>query len=157
MKKVSVTQGLYLFASFVVLMACAKAPQSTGQGLASSEAGIIGGSDVSSADALSTSIVAIYEKTKGALCTGSILSDELILTAAHCALDSDPKSMVVLFGLSAQQSTGRQIRQVIDGVVHPAYKALMTKLKSHPEIDFGTVQNQQDLAVLKFSGGLPSG
>lgn len=102
--------------------------------------GIIGGSDVPSTHPLVRSVVGIY--LAGSWCTGILLPDNLVLTAAHCV--TDPSKMIVFFGatLGSQSPRAR-----VDGVkVSPNWGA--------PHADG---KNDGDIALLHFAGQAPAG
>lgn len=141
----------------ILMMGCAKRPGSRALEAQKEASGIIGGTDVPASDDISSTTVAIYDLQKKGLCTGSILSDQLVLTAGHCAVDASPSSLVVVFGLSLVNGPKPETRRVTDTRVDPDYVALQKKLNSNNKLDFDKMKNQGDLAIVKFSGGLPSG
>lgn len=100
---------------------------------------IVGGAPVRGNDPIAKSIVAL--KAGGALCTGSIIDDDLIVTAAHC-VDGAVSKMSVVFGLSA--SDGKTARVV--------GKEVPAEYSGH-----ATGRDQYDIALIRFEGPLPSG
>ena len=71
--------------SVLSLIACS-APKSSDTSAinnGSSDA-IIGGQPVVASSEISKSIVGIYDANVGAICTGSLLPGNIVLTAAHC-------------------------------------------------------------------------
>jgi hypothetical protein len=145
-------------AAMMALAACAKVDQGSGDELAG---GIIGGQAVAPTDPIAKTIVAIYDKEKQTLCTGSILSKELqlIITAAHCANKEDPQAMVLIFGTSLPTKNGPPpvFRQVVDLRINPRYEQVMTMFEQNQTLAADSVKEWGDIAVLKFVGGLPPG
>lgn len=106
-------------------------------------AGIIGGSVMQANNPLSKNIVAVYDTVKKGLCTGSLLGNNLVLTAAHCIGDQ-PQQMVVAFGLDLEKKpVGRKVDAA---VVFPGYAQ-----RKDAEKDTG------DIALIHFQGTLPEG
>lgn len=103
---------------------------------------IIGGEKLSMAHELSTHVVALYDTLEGGLCTGSIIADDIILTAGHC-IPEDPANMVVLFGVDARKYT--DVRPVVFAGANEQF---------NPHEGGGT---WSDIALVYFTGGLPAG
>lgn len=116
--------------------------------------GIVNGTGRMSAvsKSLSRSVVAIIsESSKGqSLCTGSIIGKELILTAAHC-VDGKPSRMEVVFKSNVKKAHDADRRPVKGYIQHPNWR------ESRDSGSGGSGINRGDLAVLKFTGGLPKG
>jgi len=149
------------------LLACAKAPQSGQTASASAIAGIIGGTAVAANDPIAHTTVQVYmlitevdpqtnrQVTELASCTGSLVSDDVILTAGHCAV-ADPSDMFIYFSKDIPSDMksfvqGRQnnplVRQVVGGLTNPAWAKLTAK----------KTKNWGDMSLLKFEGSAPSG
>lgn len=97
---------------------------------------IVHGHSVPANDDMGHSVVALVEETNDgeqALCSGSIVDDHTVLTAAHCVRDA--AKIVVAFGRSLKDKGGVETRPAQDAKVHPS----------------------ADLALLRFNGGLPDG
>lgn len=106
--------------------------------------GIIGGTDATGSEDFSKTVVVLYDKSLGALCTASILSDKLLLTAAHCVA-SEPTNLYVVFGTDVN-STDIIVRRVVVAQQTPVWAA-----RQNEELNTG------DMAVVGFIGGLPEG
>jgi secreted trypsin-like serine protease len=145
------TQKRTLLATSLVLMlslaACGKTPfvNAPASNPSGNSAGIIGGSDVTDKDDFSKSVVALYNVTVGSLCTASIVSDQILVTAAHC-VDGPASSLRVVFGKNLENETDRVIEAVISYETSPLWPTRSSE-------DF----NAGDIAVVRFEGGLPAG
>ena len=108
-------------------------------------AGIVGGSEVTSGSPEIYSTVGLYDKQDKFLCTGTLISEGLILTAGHC-IGQDPKQMVVIFKETFKGAQPQEMRQVLDAKRHEDYNTKMT-------------ENMADIGVVLFdtSQGLPQG
>lgn len=104
---------------------------------------IIGGVEATNEDFTKT-IVSLYNLSTESLCTATILSDTILLTAAHC-LDGEPSDLRVIFGLTLE-SENAIIKPVNAFQVSPLWPVRM-----------GQQYNSGDIAIVHFSGGLPPG
>lgn len=133
---------------------------------------IIGGAEVVAADPILRSIVIVHDVKHGFLCTGSILSESLILTAAHCA-EHGFDGIYIRFSTDLANKDAPAAK-VTAAVMHPNYLIKMTELDSQlqaiedtsaspaeKEVEIQALLNESrnwgDLALLKFAGGLPPG
>jgi secreted trypsin-like serine protease len=102
---------------------------------------IFGGEVLNPDEEIAGYIVGIYHPEEGYICTGTLIEENIVLTAAHC-IKGDEKKIVVFFGSELQ---GEVVgRRVIKAVVHPRYR---------PHRTFSTA----DVAILQFSGSTPDG
>lgn len=131
---------------------------------------IVGGTPVSAEEDISKTTVQIYQihvqtdennqiKSLGAgECTGSILANDIVLTAGHCTL-TNPTLLFLYFGNDKPEVTGMEdlikllvsdprARRVTGGLVPSLWPRLDNKINK---------KNWGDIALLKFSGGLPAG
>ena len=116
---------------------------------------IIGGIEAVDTDEFSKTLVGLIDQEVGALCTASIMSNELIVTAAHCVTgendqgvvtNTPPENLVVVFGLNLFEEDKIQARKVVAVTVHSSWA-------EHSYDDFNT----GDIAIVRFAGGLPAG
>lgn len=104
---------------------------------------VVGGQKVSSADPIAATTVAFVNGD--ALCTGSIVDDDLMVTAAHCLDDGKLSKMRVVFARVLTE--GAYAARVLGAVVASAWL----------EENAADTKDWGDIALVRFSGGLPEG
>jgi secreted trypsin-like serine protease len=113
---------------------------------------IEGGADADPRSAIAQTAISLGDLSQSgdltrAFCSGVIISDHSIVTAAHCLAGRDPTQTVVLFGFNGNVTsvmrTGSEIH--IPDHYHPYGDALPN------------AKNNLDIGVLVFTGSLPSG
>jgi secreted trypsin-like serine protease len=107
---------------------------------------IVGGYEVTSGNPEAAYVVMIYgEKANGEsyVCTGTFISESVILTAAHC-LSKSLDLMSVFFGVKPFEA-GAVSLPLTDMKVYEA------------DIEDVKLDSRDDLAMISFSGGLPPG
>ena len=111
-------------------------------------ADIVGGDEVIQNDPVRKSTIGLYSPSSdgqgGALCTASLISSDTAVTAAHC-ISGDGTKPVIIFGsdIHSPESAKRSATAV---EVNPRWK-------THQ----GKGMDQGDIALVKFSGGIPGG
>jgi hypothetical protein len=117
-----------------------------GEAGAEKAVGIVGGREAAEKDAFVKSVVMVYDKSRETLCSGSVISDSLVLTAAHC-MASAASDLVIIFGTRFENSAN-PTRKVERFETAPPWPG---PAEANSFYDWG------DLALLKISGGLPRG
>jgi hypothetical protein len=138
-----IARSLALSAALVGFAACSQQNAGLVQS-ADLNAGIIGGTDATGNEEFAKTVVLLYDKQVGAICTASIISDKLLLTAAHCVA-SEATSLYVVFGTDVE-ATDIIVRRVVTTATTPVWAA-----RQDQELNNG------DMAMVGFIGGLPAG
>ncbi|MFS4458049.1 S1 family peptidase [Bdellovibrio sp. HCB2-146] len=135
----------------IALVSCG-APKSSVSGKNGSQ--IMGGTEVKDGAQIAKSIVALWDREMKAVCTATIIAENFIVTAAHCA--NKPQHLKVVFGaemdyyLNSHEDDILQmhVRQVTDVVVHEDYDEELNEKKN---------TDHNDIALMRFAGKLPEG
>lgn len=131
-----------------MLVACGPAPKE-GAALESSEessqSSIIGGKLVAVKEVPAQTSVLLYDTAKKAICTGSLIGNNLVLTAAHC-LGTDPSKMLVIFHTDSSKAKKEDARQVVGAIANPLWRTNRNLPK-----------NSGDIALVKYLGATPAG
>lgn len=101
---------------------------------------IIGGSAVVESTVFSKRTVGLFNKNKNTVCTGAIIEEDLILTAAHCVFKAETSDIQISFGARLNDDK------------NPAYIA--HKIFVHSGYNDQAVAN--DLALIRLSKKIPS-
>ncbi len=107
----------------------------------SQESAIVGGSETGTNNPAGRTVVFLYDGSTNMSCTGTLIANNLILTAAHCI--GPTKKVTVAFGSNPLQGP-YDLRNSTGVVVHDKYNKAGT-------------EDRNDLALVSFNGGLPDG
>lgn len=137
--------GILVGSLSLALIACAPSKNPSAQSsLASQESdSIINGQPIEVGSELLQSVVAIYDAATGQLCTGSLLPNNIILTAAHC-IGPIPEAMYIVFG--TELNSQAQIR-----------RAHSIKVSEYWETRRNSMLDTGDIALIHFKGSVPQG
>lgn len=154
-----------LLLSSLVLTACSGGGSDGGENLkvepancevTGSSFGIVGGRVLGSGNILSESsvlIVHINYKDETSICTGTLVDDDKVLTAAHCISPFGMGTTAIAFTNNSSclmKAPKRTLRKVVKSASHTDYNYWATGLEA-------VGNSAHDLAVLKFEGGTPEG
>ncbi|MES2965568.1 MAG: trypsin-like serine protease, partial [Bdellovibrionota bacterium] len=141
MKDTLRTLGALTALSMAALVGCGS-PQ--GSVTTRTDGAIIGGQDVTDAEPFAKTVVSLVNTAQGSICTASILSKSILVTAAHC-VDGDATDLVVVFNRNIED-TEIVSRPVTHYKTSPVWEARQNE-----------PLNNGDIAVVRFEGGLPPG
>ena len=136
------TKTKWYVGSLVVFILCGCQNNSGEFAQKNSGSSIVGGTEVAYGDPLAKYVALIDNSATNSTCTGTIISDSLILTAAHC-VSKPANTITIAFGLSP---------------ISGAYDLRMaSNVEIHTDYNKASTDDRSDLAMIRFTGGLPAG
>lgn len=115
---------------------------------------IINGQNVESSHILAQSIVGVYNVKNEAICTGTLIGANLVLTAAHCVPEKASHTKII-FSLDLDSTINSRELDIKQD-----YMLSVTDFKVAPgwnPKDLSEGFNKKDLALMKFKGPIPTG
>jgi secreted trypsin-like serine protease len=116
---------------------------------------IFGGVPVDSTDPIASTTVLItgHQYIGGILCSGSLIADDIAVTAAHCVVHVPTDTMRVIFAQDVKFSTLMNNPEIPDSDprVHQVYGAIANPAFKAPGDD------RNDIAIIRFKGALNVG
>lgn len=132
--------------SLLTLIACGQQNATLKAGDQNSH--IIGGKAVPANSAVAHTTVAIFDVERSALCTGSLLTKNIVVTAAHCVQGGDPANYRIVFSTDLY-AKNPEVRKVVAMTYNEKWDKADTA--SDDAKDLG------DIGVIMFDGDLPKG
>jgi secreted trypsin-like serine protease len=104
---------------------------------------ILHGVTVGASDPIAASTVAIINQSENgtSLCTGSLIADDLVVTAGHC-VSGKGAELSIEFTTNLSRSKGKRVRAM--GIARPKSYGHMVE-----------EEDMNDIALIHFEGGLP--
>lgn len=136
----------------IFLMGCGSAKQEVSN-LSSSTSGIIGGVIVTQSSVLAKSVVGIYDDNGGFTCSGSLLPNNLVVTAAHCIGDK-ADGVFIVFSPDMESL----LKSESDFSKFPTVRRVVA-LKAHEKWtqQQDSTQPGNDIGLMQYSGSTPEG
>ncbi|RYZ84694.1 MAG: trypsin-like serine protease [Proteobacteria bacterium] len=144
---------LFVAAVATLTVACAPVAQQSIQG--SDQSGIIGGEKVAEGSALQKSIVAIYDVKRNALCTGSLIRDNVIMTAAHCIGKTAGDHLIVF--ATDLEATFKLAETNKEAFLKVARRGVKTVTHTEWGKEHKDAEAWGDIALIQFAGKAPEG
>lgn len=136
----------------IALSSCA--PKSTPTKVSVIDGSIVNGKTVSATDALSQSVVGVYNTKYKSICTGSLIAPNIVMTAAHC-IPEKPAHLKIVFSTDVDNVINSREPDVIEELSLSAsdFKVGPTWDPKNETVEVDT----GDIALIKFKGVTPAG
>ncbi len=149
MKTINNIKVIALAASIALASGCAKDNGPKSEADSELRAGnIVGGTVADASFQKANGVVGLIMLSEGGqgLCTGTLISKRIVLTAAHCLADSELTGVAVVFAPNVSSPTEDQIRFGVKIAVHQAYGLAGLSLSG----------SHNDIALLKLDSDAPA-
>lgn len=132
----------FIVLSLLVCAGCNPKVHGTALTLTNDSSSIVGGEIVGN-EAFAKHVVAIHNEDQGYWCTGTLISRDTVLTAAHCINMASERSYTVNF------SKTPRAKDTITRAV--------SSMKANSQYNPDAYEDRRDLGVIRFRGDLPAG
>lgn len=111
------------------------------------QTGILGGEEVHEDGGLAATTVGLFDEKTGSHCTGSLIAEDTVLTAAHC-VNPNSNQLFILFAKNLS----------VDGHLNKKNMVVADFFERHSRYNTDRTEGFDtfDLALVHFSGGLPA-
>lgn len=147
------TRNLLLLTLLPLLLSCEKnAVLKTGE-VAAPQTGIIGGEPVRNEDPVAASTVSLivdFDNTPFSVCTGTLISKNLVLTATHCLESMEKGDISIHIGAQLPKAYDKaKLLKVTNWKTHPNYEMVLDE-EENP------VTGLNDVALIRLADNAPA-
>lgn len=135
---------------FLAVTACTPNPKKSAV-ILSPDASIIGGQQATATDAVTAStvsLVTVFDKSIYAFCSGTLISKNLVVTAAHCIRNGAENISIFMGEKLPKTPTEAKLLPIAGSEVHPDFEIIFDD-----NDNFVTTLN--DLALIKLGSDIP--
>lgn len=136
----------------MALTSCSPKLNSLLQGFESLD--IMNGKEVMVGDTIASSIVGIYNVKEKYICTGSLIAQNIVMTAAHC-VSGRPSELRIVFGNDLDEMINAREIDIREQHLMIGTDYKVSKKWDPSKIEFS--EDAGDIALIKFKGSIPEG
>lgn len=145
----------------IVLLLASCSPKLSSDGTKSSlegrkvvQSSIMNGKNVTNNDPIASSVVGVYNSKINSICSGSLIAQNIVLTAAHC-IPNNTQDIKIVFSVDIDETINIREQDILHEFVLPAVEFRIgpnwNPKNETVEVDTG------DIALIKFKGNIPAG
>lgn len=143
---------LLIVSTLLALASCA--PKKTDSVVNIKNSSIINGMIVKEGAPIAASIVGIYNSHHNSICTGTLITPNVVLTAAHCVPDKASHAKIIFSNVLDSMINAREQDVIQEFVLSVTdFKVSTTWDPNNETIE----HNTGDIALIKFKGVIPAG